>query len=77
MNKYISEYESCEFETWGLARVTVGVCDDTKPAKKEPFTHTNCEKISTLRMWIFDRWSKMVLNPDFELTLSISAAEKF
>ena len=42
MTTYMSEYKSCEFETYGLARQSVGLPDDGKPAKKELFTHTNC-----------------------------------
>ena len=41
MIKYITEYVSCEYQTWGLFRQSVGLCDDIKPAKKESFTHTN------------------------------------
>ena len=38
MTENMSEYESCEFETWGLERVSVGVCDERKATKKVPFT---------------------------------------
>ena len=41
ITKYMSEYLSCEFETCGWAKVTVGFCDEEKPAKKGRFTHTN------------------------------------
>ena len=42
MIKYMTEYVSCEFQTWGLFRQSVGLCDDEKAAKKKRFTHTKC-----------------------------------
>ena len=41
MTKYMREYVSRGFETWGSTGETVDLCDDKKAAEIEVFTHTN------------------------------------